>query len=93
MAIFRYEQLLDFCYVCGKLDHQELDCEEVVKINKEWRKVHREYGSWMRADGPVLLPSKLGKQEHGSMGDIYNNLPAKSDGGQYKKMGLKTEMM
>ena len=47
MAIFKYERLPDFCYVCGRLDHQELECDEVVRIKKTGGKVHREYGPWM----------------------------------------------
>ena len=30
LAMFCYEHLPDFCYVCGKLNHQEQDCEDVV---------------------------------------------------------------
>ena len=34
LAIFHYERLPDFCYVCEKLDHQEHDCNEAVCMKK-----------------------------------------------------------
>ena len=48
LEIFKYERLLDFCYICGQLDHQELECDELVRLRKVWGKAKREYGPWMR---------------------------------------------
>lgn len=42
---FKYERMPDFCYVCGRFDHPEVD----VKAIKERNKVVREYGPWLRA--------------------------------------------
>ena len=47
LAIFKYERLLDFCYICERLDHQESDCDVVVRIRKARGKVNREYSPWM----------------------------------------------
>ncbi|XWS39417.1 hypothetical protein CRYUN_Cryun18bG0052800 [Craigia yunnanensis] len=35
LAIFKYEKLPDFCYVCGCLDYQELKCDEVITVKKQ----------------------------------------------------------
>ena len=55
LVLFRYERLLDFCYIYGKLDHWEQDCDKVVTIKKEGKKLNREYGSWLRAEGPTFI--------------------------------------
>ena len=32
LALFRYEKFSDFCHVCGKLDHQDIDCGMSVSL-------------------------------------------------------------
>ena len=44
LAIFKYERLPDFCYVCEKLDHQDKDCDKMVKLRKDGGKAKRKYG-------------------------------------------------
>ena len=53
--VFKYERLLDFFYICGCLDHQKTECDEVVRIKNEGIKVQREYDPWLRAESNVLL--------------------------------------
>ena len=50
---------LDFCYLCGKLDHQDVDCDISVSLQKENQKPLHEYGSWMRAEGPRFSAVKF----------------------------------
>ncbi|XVF21139.1 hypothetical protein REPUB_Repub12eG0064700 [Reevesia pubescens] len=45
---FQYERLLDFCYVCEKMDHQKNDCLLAFKMKKDSGQVKREYGPWLR---------------------------------------------
>lgn len=44
-VVFRYEKLSDFCYYCGRLDHQEKDCGFVKPDGKRY------FGTWLRANG------------------------------------------
>ncbi|XVF17260.1 hypothetical protein REPUB_Repub10bG0104600 [Reevesia pubescens] len=34
LVLFKYESLLDFCYVCGRLDHHESECNDAVQMKK-----------------------------------------------------------
>ena len=51
LAVFKYERLPDFCFVCGKLDHQENECDEAVKAMKLYGGVSREYSPWLKVEG------------------------------------------
>ena len=55
IAVFKYERLPDFYYICGRLDHQELDCDDVVQMTITDGKVKREYGSWLCTKSIELL--------------------------------------
>ena len=73
LAMFRYEHLPDFCYVCGRLDHLEQDCDVVVRLKKEGKKAQREYGSWLRAEGPAFNMSKIGATDCLSVGESFSS--------------------
>ena len=34
VVMFKYERLPDFCFVSGRLDHHESECEKVIKQKK-----------------------------------------------------------
>ena len=42
---FRYERLPTFCYVCGKIRHDEKHCS----VKQDGQQVDRQYGEWLRA--------------------------------------------
>ena len=44
LVVFKYEKLANFCYVYGCLDHQELECDDVIRIKKGGGIARREYG-------------------------------------------------
>ena len=79
--MFRYEQLPDFCYVCGKLDHQEYNCDVVVRLN-EGKKAHKEYGAWLRAEGPAFNISNEGVADSRSVEGSFSSLPMRQKGEQ-----------
>ena len=69
--MFKYERLPDFCYI--RLNHQEQECEEVIKMKMEGRKINREYESWLRAEGPGFQALKGRPYFTSSMGESSSN--------------------
>lgn len=55
---FRYERLLVFCYKCGKLNHDERDCQGKSKFRGNQRSVESQYGPWLKVD-----PGKMQKTQ------------------------------
>ena len=53
---FRYERLPVFCYKCGKLNHDERDCEGKSKSRGNQRSEESQYKAWLKAD-----PGKMQK--------------------------------
>lgn len=51
IVLFRYEELGDFCYVCGKLDHVDRNCPTVYASEIDSVREKRQYGPWLKADG------------------------------------------
>ena len=46
---FKYERLPIICYWCGRLNHNDRDCETCIDSEGTLTEVDREYGSWLRA--------------------------------------------
>ena len=82
LATFRYERLSDFCYICGKLDHQEQDCDEVVRLKKEGKRANREYGAWLKAEGLASNTYKAGAANSRTAGESSSSLLTKQIGTQ-----------
>ena len=49
--------------MCGRIDHNEKDCDEVIRSKKAGKKIQKEYGPWMRAEGPAMF--KTTEDGHG----------------------------
>ncbi|XVF17061.1 hypothetical protein REPUB_Repub10bG0084700 [Reevesia pubescens] len=45
VVLFRYERLPDLCFVCGRLNHHESECDMAYQLKKRIGKIHRDYGS------------------------------------------------
>lgn len=46
---FKYERLPVFCYLCGKIDHDEKDCTEWIRSADSINSKEKQYGLWLRA--------------------------------------------
>ena len=46
---FRYERLPVFCYLCGKVDHDEKDCLQWFRSKDTLRSEEKQFGPWLRA--------------------------------------------
>ena len=46
---FKYEQLPNVCYWCGRLNHVDKDCDRWIQSSGTLTKEDQEYGSWLRA--------------------------------------------
>ena len=66
---FKYETLPNFCFLCGKMGHDDKHCPEI----SDWRNAPRQYGDWLRANGKV--------GEVGACGLIHNHVGIHVDGG------------
>ena len=47
---FKYENLPNFCYRCGLLEHDQRECSESMGFGKGDEKDELQYGAWMRGD-------------------------------------------
>lgn len=53
---FKYERLPVFCYLCGRLDHDEKECIEWIRRAVPLKAEDKQYGPWLRA-----IPNRLQK--------------------------------
>nr|XP_023917382.1 uncharacterized protein LOC112028922 [Quercus suber] len=73
---FRYERLPTFCYLCGKLGHNEKHC----KVNAARQNTPKQYGEWLRANGAFKgRNEKKKKNFNGS--NISSEIDGNEDGG------------
>ncbi|KAF7835208.1 cysteine desulfurase mitochondrial-like [Senna tora] len=63
-VFFRYERLLDFCYVCGKLGHAIKDCNSDNHDDLDDEQ-HLTYGPWLRASPTKVIETNLNKSGDG----------------------------
>ena len=76
----KYERLLIFCNLCGRVDHDERDCMQRLRSNDTLRPEEKQFGQWLRA-----MPGKFQKPE---MITIMKNREPSSVGiGQEKPKG------
>ena len=45
----KYERLPIYCYLCGKVDHDERDCMQWVRSKDTLRPEEKQFGPWLRA--------------------------------------------
>ena len=76
---FKYERLPVFCYLCGKLDHDENECLEWLRSVGPIRAKEKQYGPWLRATHDRLQKPHmvLGQQsrECASFGQLGERSP------------------
>ncbi|XVE96179.1 hypothetical protein REPUB_Repub02eG0199500 [Reevesia pubescens] len=51
LVSYKYERLLDFCFICGFLNHHESECDHAIAMKKNVGVISKEHGAWMRTDG------------------------------------------
>lgn len=49
-ATLKYERLPNFCYWCGRVTHDEQDCDMWHHSKRTLKKEDQQFGSWMRAE-------------------------------------------
>lgn len=68
----KYERMLEFCFVCGKLGHVERMCNSEITVSEE-EDGGPMYGPWIRADRPRRRREQcryVGTKQEGSNGEI-----------------------
>lgn len=56
---FQYETLPIFCYLCGKIDHDEKDCLQWIRSKDTPRPEEKQFGPWLRASQNKNQKSQL----------------------------------
>ncbi|KAJ4824571.1 hypothetical protein Tsubulata_047334 [Turnera subulata] len=56
-VMFRYEDIPDFCYICGKLGHILNECDQTSEESDDEKRIT--YGEWLRASPHKPYSTKL----------------------------------
>ena len=56
---FKYEQLPNVCYWCGRLNHFDKDCDRWIQSSGTLTQKDQEYGPWLRAFPLPLLNTAM----------------------------------
>ena len=56
---FKYERLPVFCYLCGRLDHDEKECIEWIRRAVPLKAEDKQYGPWLRANPDRLQKTHM----------------------------------
>ncbi|KAJ1402032.1 Zinc finger, CCHC-type [Sesbania bispinosa] len=59
-VFFKFEKLLNFCYICGRLGHVMKTCPDIEGDIDEGEVESLPYGEWMRASS--IRPTKMAKE-------------------------------
>ncbi|XVF05791.1 hypothetical protein REPUB_Repub05bG0203000 [Reevesia pubescens] len=79
LVMIRYERLPILCFVCGRLDHHESECETAVKMWKVHGSVTKEYGHWMCAENPMGVKSSFNPSSMMAMGIQTHMAPIRGE--------------
>ena len=60
-ALLKFERFPNFCYWCGRVTHNERDCEVWLRGKGNLKKEEQQYGDWLRAK-PVQNTKKKKKK-------------------------------
>ena len=63
-ALLKFERFPNFCYWCGRVTHNERDCEVWLRGKGNLKKEEQQYGDWLRAK-PVQNTKKKKKNSGG----------------------------
>ena len=81
---FRYERLPIFCYLCGKIDHDEKDCLQWIRSKDTLRLEEKQFGPWSRASQDKNQKSQLATAEKNgetrSVVGVKKNMERRMDG-------------
>lgn len=68
---FKYEQLPNICYWCGRLTHSDRECSLWIRSNGNLKEEDQQFGAWLRAATPYpcckTVVSEEGFEEDSSM--------------------------
>ncbi|OMO52016.1 reverse transcriptase [Corchorus capsularis] len=84
---FRFEKLLDYCWVCGLLDHLDNDFPVTVSLRKNHQIVKKKYTCNLKAEFPPVTPAKEPASSHRRGGSAASVSPVLRAGREVGNIG------